>query len=222
MMTQQERETLAQFLDQLTTAPAPQKVADADSLIRDAVAKQPDAAYLLVQRAMLLEQALNGAKAQIAQLQSQLQATQSGNGNSFLGSNPWAQPAHNAAPQGRVPGANQYQVPGSGNPFLPPQAGGAGSGFLGNMATTAAGVVAGSFLFQGIENMLGHHSSGWFSGGNFMGGPGDAAEETVINNYYDSAPADQSAQGSDDNTFLVSDGDDDSFAQEDSDDSSWV
>jgi hypothetical protein len=34
---------------------------------------------------------------------------------------------------------------------------------LGNLATTAAGVVAGSFLYQGIQNMMGHHNTG--SGG---------------------------------------------------------
>ena len=29
---------------------------------------------------------------------------------------------------------------------------------LGNIATTAAGVVAGSFLFQGIQGHMGHHN----------------------------------------------------------------
>jgi hypothetical protein len=29
---------------------------------------------------------------------------------------------------------------------------------LGNVATTAAGVVAGSFLFQGIQGLMGHHN----------------------------------------------------------------
>jgi len=29
---------------------------------------------------------------------------------------------------------------------------------LGTVATTAAGVVAGSFLFQGIQGMMGHHN----------------------------------------------------------------
>ena len=33
-----------------------------------------------------------------------------------------------------------------------------GSGMLGTVATTAAGVVAGSFLFQGIQGLMGHHN----------------------------------------------------------------
>jgi hypothetical protein len=31
---------------------------------------------------------------------------------------------------------------------------------LANLATTAAGVVAGSFLYQGIQQMMGHHNAG--------------------------------------------------------------
>jgi hypothetical protein len=31
---------------------------------------------------------------------------------------------------------------------------------LGTVATTAAGVVAGSFLFQGIQGLMGHHGPG--------------------------------------------------------------
>jgi hypothetical protein len=37
---------------------------------------------------------------------------------------------------------------------------GGGGGMLGSIAATAAGVAAGSFLFQGIENMFGHHNQG--------------------------------------------------------------
>ena len=51
-------------------------------MIQKALAQQPDAPYLLVQRAMLLEQALNQAKAQIAQLQGQ-------SGNFLGGGSAW-------------------------------------------------------------------------------------------------------------------------------------
>ncbi|WP_156302813.1 DUF2076 family protein, partial [Methylogaea oryzae] len=70
-MTPQEQQALEKFLGHLVQAPATAKDPQADGLIQAALAKQPDAAYLLVQRAMLLEQALEQAKAQIAQLQSQ-------------------------------------------------------------------------------------------------------------------------------------------------------
>ena len=217
MLTTQERETLVQLLDQLTRATVPNKNAEADALIRAAVAKQPDAAYLLVQRAMLMEHALSNAKAQIAQLQTRLQSQRAGSSNSFLGGNPWKQPAEAAPNPAGVPGAGQYPMPRQGSALPAGPALGGGS-FLGNVATTAAGVVAGSFLFQGIEHLLGHHPSGWASNGDFGREP--VAEETVINNYYDSVPADgwNHQDGSD--GFLASD--DGDLFQGDSDDSDWV
>jgi len=218
MITNQEHEILTQFLNQLTASPAPQKVAEADALIREAIAKQPDAHYLLVQRAILLEQALSSAKAQIAQLQSQLQSARAEGNSSFLGGNPWGQPADRVSSQGEVPGARQYAMPRPNSAFSTGQAASGGSSFLGNLATTAAGVVAGSFLFQGIEHLLGNHSSGWLSGG--APAREQVAEETIINNYYDAPPADQSAQEDEDNSFLASD--DGDFSQDDSDDSDWV
>ncbi len=76
-MTPQENQLLQDFLAQLTRAQAVTKDPDAQALIARALAKQPDAAYLLVQRALLLEQALKQAQAEIAQLQDQ--------GSSFIG-----------------------------------------------------------------------------------------------------------------------------------------
>ena len=60
-MTPQERELLTTFLQQMTQAQAGQKDAEAEAMIREATAKQPDAVYLLVQRAMGLEYALQVA-----------------------------------------------------------------------------------------------------------------------------------------------------------------
>src|SRR4029453_17567042 len=76
-MTPQENQLLQDFLAQLTRAQVVTKDPDAQALIARALAKQPDAAYLLVQRALLLEQALKQAQAEIAQLQEQ--------GSSFIG-----------------------------------------------------------------------------------------------------------------------------------------
>lgn len=216
-MNPQEREQLTRFLNQLAEARISEKNPEADALIREAVAKQPDAAYLLVQRAMLVDQALNSAKAQIAQLQ----AGQSAGKSSFLGgSNPWASPLSNSQNSAGVPGANEYQLPRAAAPLA--SAGGASS-FLGNVATTAAGVVAGSFLFQGIENLLGHHqpSSSWTEP------TGDRmSEQTIVNNYYDSEQGDAWQSQDNGNAFLASDTgstflDDDELA-DGGDDSNWV
>lgn len=217
-MNPQERDQLTQFLKPLSEFKLTSKDPEAEALIAQTVARQPDAAYLLVQRAMLQDQALNAAKAQIAELQNQLQNAPQRGG--FLQNDPWAQPAAGAG----VPGAGSYQP--SRAAAMPSQAGtfGGGSSFLGNIATTAAGVVAGSFLFQGIESLLGHHGGGlggsaW---GGHNGGSELAPEQTVINNYYGD-DAIQTAQADDSrNDFLVSnDSGYDADAVDDSD-SDWI
>ncbi|MFM8332302.1 MAG: DUF2076 domain-containing protein [Candidatus Methylumidiphilus sp.] len=234
-MNPQERELLSQFLKQLGDARVGDKSAEAEALIRESIAKQPDAAYLLVQRALLLEQALNTAKAQIAQLQSQVQAQQppGGGRGSFLGGgNPWAAAPEAGANPAGVPGAGSYQMPRAGfaanaaAPAAAPAGGGVGS-FLGSMATTAAGVVAGGFLFQGIESLLGGHHGGSSS---LWGDSGSepVAEQTIINNYYgspdDNALADNSGWGqSDDVGSFLAGNDPDPLLDDDSgnDDSDW-
>src|SRR5205085_10756582 len=67
VMSPQDSQMLNDFLAQLIQARGIQKDPEADALIQRAVAQQPDATYLLVQRALLMEQALNNAKDQIAQ-----------------------------------------------------------------------------------------------------------------------------------------------------------
>jgi uncharacterized protein len=189
-MTSQEMQALQTFLAQLTQARADAKDPQAESLIADAVSRQPDAAYLLVQRAMLLDQALTSAKAQISALQSQLQAAQStgtihfldpasnlGNSANRVATSPIAPPLMPTSASVPAPPQNAAVQP-SRPGFL---SGGLGS-TLSSIATTAAGVAGGAFLFQGIENLLHQHN-----GSSFWGQPAMGAlptETTVINNYY--------------------------------------
>lgn len=175
-MNAQEREQLNQFLKQMTETRLPQKDQEAERLIQEAAVRQPDALYLLTQRAMLLEQALSVSKNQLAELQNQLatRSPQSG----FLPNDPWAQPQPSFGQS--VPGAGQYQVPRYQTPAAAANTG--APSFLSNVASTAAGVVAGSFLFQGIESLLGHHSAPW--GHDTMGAAHDQADQVTINNYY--------------------------------------
>ncbi|WP_432261922.1 DUF2076 domain-containing protein [Cupriavidus sp. TMH.W2] len=185
-MTPQDTQALEVFLTQLTQTRAGAKDPQAEALIAQAVAIQPDAAYLLVQRAMLLDHALSTAKAQIAALQGQLQAAQANGSRSFIDQQyAWGASANPAAPA-PVPAPAQ-----SASPALqpaPPQSprpgflsGGFGS-TLGTIATTAAGVAGGAFLFQGIENLFGHSSKNGFLGQSGMNSPG--TETNIVNNYY--------------------------------------
>ena len=159
-MTAQERELLTTFLQQMTQAQAGQKDAEAEAMMREATAKQPDAVYLLVQRAMGLEYALQAAHAETAKIQGELNQLRSTSSGSFLANqNAW----------GKMPTSNAALAPAAGMALSPqgltqrPTAATApasswGSGMLGTVATTAAGVVAGSFLFQGIQGLMGNHN----------------------------------------------------------------
>jgi len=85
----QERALLQEFLQRLIQIRGIEKDPHADALIAQAVAQLPDAAYLLVQRALLLEQALDAAKVEIAQLNDRLRG---GGERGFLAeANRWGQ-----------------------------------------------------------------------------------------------------------------------------------
>ena len=218
-MSPQETQSLQDFLNQLIQARGIAKDPQADVLIASAIAQQPDAAYLLVQRSLLMEQALNAAKTQIASLQNQLQATQSSApARGFLDPNAWgstptvasrpaAAPMMASAPAPMQTPVMQGQAPVASPGFF---GGGVGS-VLGTVAATAAGVAGGAFLFQGIEHLM--HPN---AGSGFMNQPGMAptaapVENTTVNNYYGGD------SGTDDSTSSVDEvaaddvsGDDDS------------
>ena len=177
-MSPQENELLQKFLAQLAQAHVSAKDPEAEAMISRVVSQQPDAAYLLVQRAMLLEHALQQAKSQLSRLHEQRDGADAG-------SHPWTQtpssaPASSSAPAPSSPPATAPPPasPPQAQP-APPTGGSSGlGGFLGNAATTAAGVAGGAFLFQGLEGLLGHR------GGGFAGGsPTETVENVTVNNY---------------------------------------
>nr|WP_314625110.1 DUF2076 family protein [uncultured Noviherbaspirillum sp.] len=178
-MTPQEQEKLQQFLTQLQQAQGVQRDPEADAVISAAVSRQPDAAYLLVQRTLLQDQALEAARVRIAELERQAQGQGQGqaapSAGSFLGgADAWGnsartRPAVNT-PAMDTPAASAYpQSPayqGGSQAQQSPQrqgalsrfgmgGGGGGGSFLGTMAATAAGVAGGAFLFQGLGSLLG-------------------------------------------------------------------
>jgi len=216
-MTPQEQQLLDDFLQRLAAAGSVAKDAQADALIRQRLASQPDALYLLVQRSLLQQQALESAKAQIAQLQAQL-ASQQG-GGSFLGgqSSGWntvppSMPPQQAMPPQAAPGWRERLF--GGAPAQPAAA----PSFLSQAATTAAGVAGGMFLFDGIENLLGGHHGGGFFGG---GGQPTVIENITENNTYNE-DRDSFRDNNDRNDFASNDFDSSSDFDGDSfDDSSW-
>jgi hypothetical protein len=169
-MNATERDQLQQFLTALRQTRADPKDPIADALIREAVALQADAAYLLVQRAMGLGLALDAAQERIQQLEAQCAeqaarllsaSTVAPAASSFLmsGAQAWGRSTVAAAVPSPAPAASsvptQSRAVASG---AAPQASAWGGGLMAQVATTAAGVVAGGLLFQGVQSLMGHHN----------------------------------------------------------------
>jgi hypothetical protein len=157
IMSPQETQVLQDFLNQLTQVRGVVKDPEADAMISKAVSQQPDAAYLLVQRAVLLDQALIAAKAHITNLQGQLQAAQQPVPAFLDPANAWGNSSSSRPtnPMPSAPAPSSVAVPTA--TVRPGFFGGGFGNILGNVAMTAAGVAGGEFLFQGLEHMFSHH-----------------------------------------------------------------
>lgn len=217
-MTPQDSQLLQDFLTQLVQARGVAKDPDAEAMINRAASQQPDATYLLVQRALLMQQALNNAKTEIASLKDQLSRGAQQGQPGFLDPNAWgnsgaSRPSASMPPppyqqpyQQPAPASMQaqQQEPASGGGFLS----GRGGSMLGNIASTAAGVAGGAFLFQGLEHLLGSHAGNGFLGPQsaLMSRPD---ETTIVNNYYEDKDRnrDQQLADRDDRSNLFDDND---------------
>jgi hypothetical protein len=208
-MNPQEKELLTTLLDRLKNAPRQDKDPEADALIRQAMAAQPDLPYYLTQTVLIQDLSLHQAQQRIADLEKQLADSQQAakpTVGSFLGglfgsrppaqasgpaqAGPWTRSPQVAA----APPAQPYGQPGyppqpgygqqpMGGGFMGGGMGGAGGGgFLRSAAATAAGVAGGALLFQGISSLFGNH----YAGGLMSGGMTPGLGETVVNNYYGS------------------------------------
>ncbi len=147
-MNAQERDQLQQFLASLRQQRVQAKDPVADGLIRDALASQADATYLLVQRAMALSLALQATQNRLQQLQAASAAA--------LKASQAANPDASA-----VPAQVQAPVPGAGATAAPPSLW--MRGLVGQVGGTAlgvaAGVVAGGAVLQGLQALWGSEAA---------------------------------------------------------------
>jgi len=214
-MTSQEQQLIDEFLQRLAAVHGVVKDAQVDALINQRLAGQPDALYLLVQRSLLLERALNDAKQQIAQLQQAAPHGDAG-GASFLNagiepgfgrapSTPGLYPTQPASPQ-QMETPMRQEAPGwrerlfgaqaaAPAPIAPVAQPSSAPSFLGTAASAAAGVAGGMFLYSGIQSMMhGNHANNGNGNGLFdMGSPSSsslsqqpAVVENITQNYYGS------------------------------------
>ena len=149
-MNAQERDQLQQFLATLRQQRVQAKDPVADGLIRDALASQTDATYLLVQRAMALSLALQATQNRLQQMQAlTAEALQASNpGQASDASNPVANAAPAQAPAPVLNGGASTAQPSLWMRGLVGQVGGTALG-------VAAGVVAGGAVLQGLQALWG-------------------------------------------------------------------
>ncbi len=183
-MTPQESELVVELFDRLAKLETVPRDPDAERLIADGTRRAPHAIYALVQTALLQDEALKRANARIEELQAQIDDTEQPpepRQGGFLDSMRSAFAPRE--PRGSVPGVRAPSTPPPGNPpqgyqsqgyqsqgyqsqpgYPPPPPGnaggpafGSGGSFLGTAASTAAGVIGGALLLDGIRSMFGHH-----------------------------------------------------------------
>ncbi|MBT9330224.1 DUF2076 family protein [Paracidobacterium acidisoli] len=202
-MTPQEAQMLQDLVQKVQGTQLTEKDPDAEALLEDGLARDPDAIYKLAQTVLIQNIALDQARAQLQQLrQQQTLQPPPARATSFLGgllhrNAPPAQQAYAQEQQGYQQVPPQYTQAPPQYAAAPPVYGqpgpGAAGGFLRSAATTAAGVAGGMLAFEGVESLIhgfehgGGYGGGWGGGAGYPGAPG---EETVINNYYESPQQD--------------------------------
>lgn len=198
-MTPQETQLVNDLFDRLAKLESAQRDPAAEHLIADGLQRAPHALYVLVQTALVQDEALKRANARIDELQAQMTSTEAEQQPpaSFLdtlreavsgraaarGSVPSVRsPVPGAQPQNLQPQETQSQnfqrqgsQPQPGFPPPPSSAypGGApfssGGSFLGNAASTAAGVIGGSLLLNSVRSMFGQRSGSQEPSRGFLG-----------------------------------------------------
>lgn len=183
-MDQTERQIIDDLFAKLHQAEAQSGPRDpeAEALIRDRIARQPAAPYLMAQAIVMMEQALAASQSRNEELERQLRerpaapaAAPSGGGGLFGGlfggsGKPAPQPSYpSAAPSPAMPAGSPWGRPPAATPaYGDPRVAGyaqqprAGGGFMAGAMQTAAGVAGGMLIGSALSSM--------FSGGEAMAG----------------------------------------------------
>lgn len=179
-MTPQERQLIDDLFDRLSRLENAPRDPDAVAAISEGLRKAPNAAYALVQTALLQDEALRRADERIQELEAAQAGGQHQSGG-FLDSMRESVFGRGSEPHGSVPNVPppqpqsrpvwnsgqvmqqaaapaqpaQYGAGPYGQSYGSPPFGGGGGSFLGTAAAAAAGMVGGSLLLNGIRSMMG-------------------------------------------------------------------
>jgi uncharacterized protein len=196
-MTPDERNLIADLFDRLATLEDSPRDPDAERVIKEGLRQAPNAAYALVQTALVQDEALKRADARIQELEATLgmnnePARPAGfldNMRNALFGRQEPPPRPGSVPSvpmggpdgyrsGMAPGYGQMGPgpgqmgpgPGQMGPVPGMEPGRPGGSFLGTAAAAAAGAIGGSMMLDGIRSMMGHQRPG----GSREGGGGAA------------------------------------------------
>jgi hypothetical protein len=189
-MTPQERQLVDELFDRLAKLEDAPRDPDAERAIADGLRQAPHAVYALVQTTLVQDEALKRANARIQELEGGPPQEQP---HGFLDNMRDAlfgrEERRGSVPSVRPGGLGSSGVWGSGQSapppgpagYGPPPAGygygpgpapvGSGGSFLGTAAASAAGVIGGAMLLNGIRSMFGHSYGGGYGPGAYDPGP---------------------------------------------------
>jgi hypothetical protein len=171
-MDQNERQIIEELFGKLRQAEAQSgpRDAQAEGFIREQVARQPAAPYLMAQAIVIQEQALAQSQARIQELEEQLRSRPASGGGGLFGSlfGGGAQQRQPAPPPSNSPWGNQgghHGQPQVGDPRVaayanPQYQQRQGGGFMAGAMQTAMGVAGGVLIGNALGSM--------FSGGEAM------------------------------------------------------
>lgn len=209
-MTPQERQLIDDLFDRLAKLETSPRDPDADAAILQGLRRAPNAAYALVQTALVQDEALRQAHARIAELEGATDEPRAQ--GSFLdsmrgtimgrGSVPSVRPGergpvwNSGAVIGQTPDNGRFNAdPPLGDPRQASPAGGAlgggnpaGGSFLGTAAATAAGVIGGSMLMNSMRGLFG-------GGSTPHNGLGNLADSGASKSPWSSDPSPSSSSG---------------------------
>jgi hypothetical protein len=195
-MSPQESQLLQTFLQQLQDVKLSAKDPEVAALIAKAGERQADALYLLVQRALLQDQAMQAAQLQITQLQAEVAKSKTSSSSSFFGnSGAWgnSSTSNSTSPvNSNIAPANTFGNPTtSAAPANSSFFGGNAGNLIGTVAATAAGVAAGAFLFQGLGSLMGgnQHAAASESGAAAAATPPGNDQGFIANSFPESGSA---------------------------------
>ncbi len=189
-MTPHEHELVNDLFDRLAKLETSPRDPEAERAVIDGLRRAPNAAYALVQTALVQDEALKRADARIRELSGEGEQQPQGGGfldtmrNALMGGG--GAGAHTSVPsvgagapgggpdprwnqggtsQGHGSQGGSGYAPGGGygNPGYGGTTPGIGGSFLGTAAASAAGYIGGALLLNSISGMFGHHGSAFAS-----------------------------------------------------------